>query len=68
MITYKTFSVHRGVTPRGMAKGQEEARAQAKAFIASQLDDSDVIAIAESSIVSTWSRCLVSVTVWYREG
>ena len=67
MITFKTFSLHRGVTPKGMTKAQDEVRGQAKAFISAKLNDDDVVAITESAIPSSWSLCLFSVTVWYRE-
>ena len=67
MIAHKTFSTHAGVTPRGMNKGQGSARSEAEAFIARELKDDQVITITESAVVSTWSKCLVSVTVWYRK-
>ena len=67
MIAYKTFSGHKGMTARGMREVQDDARAQAKEFIAAELNDGDVISITESALPSTWSRCLVSVTVWYKK-
>jgi hypothetical protein len=65
MIAHKTFTSHSGLMAKGMARAQEEVRAQAEAFIARELDADDVISIAESALPSTWSKCLVSVTVWY---
>ena len=67
MIVHKTFTRHAGVTARGMNKGQGSARTEAEAFIAKELDEDQVISITESAVVSTWSKCLVSVTVWYRK-
>ena len=66
MIGYKTFSRHRGITPRGMLEAQEEVRAEAEAFISRELREDDVVTIAESALPSTWGRCLVSITVWFR--
>lgn len=66
MIVHKTFSVSHGITVKGMREGQQEARAEAEAFIARELSDEDVVAICESALPSTWSQCLVSVTVWYK--
>jgi hypothetical protein len=67
MIVHRTFSRPSGVTPRGMNKGQVSARSEAEAFIARELKDDQVISITESAVVTTWSRCLVSVTIWYRK-
>jgi hypothetical protein len=67
MITYKTYSRSGGVTVRGMTQTMERARKEAEAFIASQLHEDDLMAITESALPSTWSHCLVSVTVWYRK-
>ena len=67
MITYRTFSRSGGVTVRGMTQTQDRARKEAEAFIANELVEDDLLAITESALPSTWSRCLVSVTVWYRQ-
>ena len=67
MIAHKTFSRHGGLRPQGMLEAQEEARAQAEAFISTSLTDGDIVAITESALPSNWARNLVSVTVWYRE-
>ncbi len=66
MIAHSTFSRHGGVTAKGMMEAQEQARAEAEAFIARELNDEDVVAITESALPSTWGHCLVSVTVWYK--
>jgi hypothetical protein len=67
MILYKTFSRLKGMTATGMLEGQEEARAQAQAFIARELQPDDVISITEAALPSTWSQGLFTVTVWYRK-
>jgi hypothetical protein len=67
MIVHKTFTRHKGLTPKGMLQAQEEVRAEAEAFIAREVNTDDVVAITESALPSTWSFCLVSVTVWYRK-
>ena len=64
MIAYGTFFRYGGVTAKGMMKAQEQARAEAEAFIARELNGEDVVGITESALPSTWGRCLVSVTVW----
>lgn len=66
MIAYRTFSGHRGVAPKGMLKNQAAVREEAQAFIADTLQDEDVISVTESAIVSTMSKSLFSITVWYR--
>ena len=66
MIAHRTFSGHRGIGPKGMLKNQAAAREEAQAFIADTLQDEDVISVTESAIVSTMSKCLFTVTVWYR--
>lgn len=67
MITHRTFTGVGGVMVTGMKSTQEEVRAQAEAFMASHVDPDDILGITESTLPSTWSKCLVSVTVWYRE-
>jgi len=49
-----------------MLKNQAAVREEAQAFIADTLQDEDVISVTESAIVSTMSKCLFTVTVWYR--
>lgn len=66
VIAHKTFSGHRGIRPKGMLRNQAAVREEAQAFIADTLQDEDVISVTESAIVSTMSKSLVSVTVWYR--
>ena len=67
MIVHKTFSRLRGMTSKPMLEAQEEARAEAQAFIASELQPDDVISITEATLPSTWSQGLFTVTVWYRK-
>jgi hypothetical protein len=63
MIVYRTFRdthlFNHG--PRGLAK-REELRQAALNFIAEQLDEQDIICIAEAG-----DEYASSVTVWYRE-
>jgi hypothetical protein len=66
MILHRTFYEHGGLMTRGMMEAQEKARADAEAFIAKEIAADDVVCISESALPSTWSKCLVSVTVWYR--
>ena len=39
MVAYNTFSIHRGVTPKGMLEAQDEVRSRAREFIAAELHD-----------------------------
>jgi hypothetical protein len=67
MIVYETFSRLKGLTASGMLQGQQEARAEALAFIAERLEPEDVVSVTESALPSTWSQGLFTVTVWYRK-
>ena len=66
MILHRTFYEHGGLLARGMIEAQKRARADAEAFIAQEMAAENVVCISESALPSTWSKCLVSVTVWYR--
>jgi hypothetical protein len=67
MIAHRTFSGVGGKLASGIRKTQREVRAQAEAFLAESVDPDDVISITESAVPSTFSQCLVSVTIWYRK-
>ena len=67
MIAHKTFSGVGGKLATGIRKTQQEVRAQAEAFLAESVDPNDLVSITESAVPSTFSQCLVSVTIWYQK-
>ena len=68
MIRHKAFSQRRGLTAKTILEVQEQVRAQAEAFAASEVRADDLINITESTMalpLSSWN--LFSVTAWYRQ-
>lgn len=67
MLTYRTFSDYKWVawSPRGLLERWDRVRQSARDFVASELDEQDVVAITESA----WgnSPYAFSVTVWYKK-
>lgn len=65
MIVHKTFSEQTtGLTGQAALTKREKLREKAEAFIANELNDEDVISIAET-IMTVGG--LFSVTIWYRK-
>jgi len=65
MIVHKTFTEQTtGLTGKAALGNREKLREKAEEFIANELNDEDVISIAET--VMTMGG-LFSVTIWYRK-
>jgi hypothetical protein len=65
MIVHKTFTEQTtGLTGQAALGRRETLREKAEEFIANELDEEDVISIAETAITTGG---LFSVTIWYRK-
>ena len=67
MIAYKTFSDSKWVVwnPDRILHRWEKVRERARAFIANEIGEEDVISISESAFGN--SPYAFTVTVWYRK-
>lgn len=65
MIVHKTFTEQTaGVTGQAALGNRETLREKAEEFIANELNEEDVISIAETAMTAGG---LFSVTIWYRK-
>ena len=65
MIVHKTFTEQTtGLTGQAALDKREKLREKAEEFIASELNDEDVVNIAEAVMTAGG---LFSVTIWYRK-
>jgi hypothetical protein len=66
MIVHQTFVEQTaGLTGQAALARRETLREKAEAFIASELNEEDIISITETAITAGG---LFSVTVWYKKG
>jgi hypothetical protein len=66
MIVHKTFTEQMSsMTGRAALDNREKLRRKAEEFIADEINEKDVISVAETAMTPGG---LFSVTIWYREG